>query len=128
MDILDMARELGKTIAESELMAAVKNAEEAQNNDETAQQLIGEYNLKRIQLAQKAQKENLTKEEMEDIRTQLSAEFDKLMENEKINRYVTARKELDAVMEQVNNIISFYVTGQTHSGCSSDCSTCGGCH
>lgn len=128
MDILEMARELGKAIAESELMAAVKKAEEIQDNDEQAQKLIGEYNLKRMQLAQKAQKENATKEDMEAIRAELSAEFDKLMENENIKNFINARKELDAVMEQVNNIISFYVTGRTNGGCSSDCSSCGGCH
>ena len=50
MDILEMAKELGKAIADSDLMAAVKKAEDVQNNDEKAQQLIGEYNLKRMQL------------------------------------------------------------------------------
>ena len=128
MDILEMAKELGKTIADSELMAAVKAAEEKQNNDETAQSLIGEYNLKRVQLAQKVQKENPTKEEMESIRQELADEFDKLMQNDVIKSYIEARKALDTTLEQVNNIISFYVTGKTNNGCSSDCSSCGGCH
>ncbi len=128
MDILEMARELGKTIAESELMAAVKTAEEKQNNDEEAQKLIGEYNLKRMQLGQRVQQENPTKEEMEAIRQELADEFDKLMQNDTIKNYIEARKNLDAILEQVNNIISFYVTGKTNHGCSSDCSSCGGCH
>ena len=128
MDILEMAKELGKAIADSELMESVKKAEDVQNNDEKAQQLIGEYNLKRIQLMQRAQKENVTQEELESIRTELSDEFDKLMQYDVINRYITPNKELDAVLEQVNNIITFYVTGQTPGGCSGSCSSCSGCH
>ncbi len=128
MEILEMARELGQKIANSELMERAKKAEETQNNDEAAQKLIGEYNLKRMQLAQRVQKENPTKEEMEAIRTELSEEFDKLMQNESIKNFIDAKKELDAVLEQVNNIISFYVNGKSEGGCSSDCSSCGGCH
>ncbi len=128
MDILEMARELGKAIADSELMANVKKTEEIQNNDEVAQKLIGEYNLKRIQLGQRVQKENPTKEELEGIRKELADEFDKLMQHESIKNFIDARKQLDAVMDQVNNIITFYVTGKTNNGCSSDCSSCGGCH
>lgn len=128
MEILEMARELGQAIANSELMANAKKAEDIQNNDETAQKLIGEYNLKRMQLGQRVQKENPTKEEMEAIRQELADEFDKLMQNESIKNFIEARKSLDAVLEQVNNIISFYVNGKTEGGCTSDCSTCGGCH
>lgn len=128
MDILEMARELGKTIAESDIMAALKKAEEEQEKDDEAQRLIGEYNLRRIQLSQKVQKENVTKEELQAVQQELADEFDKLMQNDKINAFIEAKKTLDATLEQVNNIISFYVTGKTDSGCSHDCSSCGGCH
>lgn len=129
MDILEMAKELGKAIADSDLMAAVKKAEDVQNNDEKAQQLIGEYNLKRMQLAQRVQKEDVTQEELEVVQKELSDEFDKLMQYSVISDFITARKELDAVLEQVNNVISFYVTGKTpDGGCSGSCSSCSGCH
>ncbi len=129
MDILEMAKELGKAIADSDLMAAVKKAEDVQNNDEKAQQLIGEYNLKRMQLAQRVQKEDVTQEELEAVQKELSDEFDKLMQYSVISDFITARKELDAVLEQVNNVISFYVTGKTpDGGCSGSCSSCSGCH
>jgi cell fate (sporulation/competence/biofilm development) regulator YlbF (YheA/YmcA/DUF963 family) len=129
VDILEMAKELGKAIADSDLMAAVKKAEDVQNNDEKAQQLIGEYNLKRMQLAQRVQKEDVTQEELEAVQKELSDEFDKLMQYSVISDFITARKELDAVLEQVNNVISFYVTGKTpDGGCSGSCSSCSGCH
>ena len=71
----------------------------------------------------------MTQEELEAVQKELSDEFDKLMQYSVISDFITARKELDAVLEQVNNVISFYVTGKTpDGGCSGSCSSCSGCH
>lgn len=128
MDIFDMARQLGKAIADSEQYKRVKETEKAQEADEAAQQLIGEYNLKRMQLMQRAQAENPTKEEMEAIRNELQQEFDKLMENDAIRAFIEAKNEFDALNNQVNNILSFFINGEQQGGCSGSCATCGGCH
>ncbi len=128
MEILDMARQLGEAIRDSEVMARVKVAEEAQNNDAEAQKLIGEYNLTRMQLAQRAGKEDITKEEMEEIQKELSAEFEKLVANPTIAEFLEARAALDAIVNQVNSILTHFITGEDPNGCTHDCSTCGGCH
>lgn len=128
MEILDMARQLGEAIRDSEIMARVKAAEEAQNNDAEAQKLIGEYNLTRMQLAQRAQKEDITKEEMEAIQKELSAEFEKLVANPVIGEFLEARAALDAIVNQVNSILTHFITGEDPDGCTHNCSTCGGCH
>ena len=128
MEIQDMARQLGEAIRDSEVMARVKAAEEAQNNDAEAQKLIGEYNLTRMQLAQRAQKEDITKEEMENIQKELSAEFEKLVANPVISEFLEARAALDAIVNQVNSILTHFITGEDPNACTHDCSTCGGCH
>ena len=38
-----------------------------------------------------------------------------------------AKAKLDAVVNQVNQILNFYITGQDPN-CTHDCSSCGGCH
>ncbi len=128
MEILDMARQLGEAIRDSEIMARVKAAEEAQQNDAEAQKLIGEYNLTRMQLAQRAQKEDITKEEMEKIQQELSAEFEKLTKNAVISEFLESRAALDAIVNQVNSILTHFITGEDPDGCTHNCSTCGGCH
>ena len=55
MTILEKAHELGAMIQESPEMAAMKQAEEAQAADETAQTLLQEFNLKRMNLARDMQ-------------------------------------------------------------------------
>ncbi len=128
MEILDMARQLGEAIRDSEIMARVKAAEEAQQNDAEAQKLIGEYNLTRMQLAQRAQKEDITKEEMEAIQKELSTEFEKLTKNAVIAEFLESRAALDAIVNQVNSILTHFITGEDPNGCTHNCSTCGGCH
>lgn len=127
MDIMEMAKDLGKAIAASPQMARMQETEKVQNNDEEAQKLIGEYNLRRMQLAQKAQKEDVTKEELESIRGELGSEFDKLLKNHAINAYVTAKKDVEALIGQVNNILSYYITGETNQSCGHSCDSCSGC-
>ncbi len=128
MEILDMARQLGEAIRDSEIMARVKKAEEAQQSDAEAQKLIGEYNLTRMQLAQRAQKEDITKEEMEQIQQELSAELEKLTKNSVIAEFLESRAALDAIVNQVNSILTHFITGEDPNGCTHNCSTCGGCH
>ncbi len=128
MEILDMARQLGEAIRDSEVMARVKAAEEAQQNDAEAQKLIGEYNITRMQLAQRAQKEDITKEEMESIQAELSAAFENLTKNAVISEFLESRAALDAIVNQVNSILTHFITGEDPNGCPHNCSTCGGCH
>ena len=55
MTIFEKAHELGEMIKESPEMKAMDKAEEAQQNDENAQTLLQEFNLKRMNLARDMQ-------------------------------------------------------------------------
>ncbi len=128
MDIIQMAKELGVAIAASSQVAVFKEAEKAQNNDDEAQGLLGEYNLKRMQLMQRLDDGNATNEQREQIRDELMREYNKLLENSTIDAYVCAKQALEALIEQVNSTIAFYLSGE-EKGCShSGCGGCSGCH
>ena len=54
--------------------------------------------------------------------------FEEMLEkSESIKKYIDAKKEFDAMVNQVNQMLNFYITGQDPN-CTHDCSTCGGCH
>lgn len=125
MDIFEKTRELGEMIQNSEEMKAAKAAEAAQAADETAQTLMQEFNLKRINLARDMQNGKITRE---DAIKQNNEAFEELCaKNESIKNLVDAKAKLDAVVNQVNQILNFYITGQDPN-CTHDCSSCGGCH
>ena len=126
MNIIEKAHELGKLILECPEMLEMKRAEEAQQNDDEAQELLKEFNLKRMNLIRDMQSEKITREEAAKMNTDA---FNEMLEKSKVMKdYVEAKKSFDAVINELNGVINFYITGQEPGGCTHDCSSCGGCH
>lgn len=125
MTIIETAHELGKLIKESPEMAAMKIADDAQANDEKAQELFKAFNLQRMNLARDMQEKKISREDA--VKANNDA-FEKLLaDSEVIKNYIEAKKAFDAVVQEINGILNYYITGQ-EPGCTHDCSTCGGCH
>lgn len=125
MDIFEKTRELGEMIRASKEMEEVKAAEAAQEADETAQALLKEYNLKRMNLVRDMQSGKITHEEAVKQNSEL---FDAtIANNETIAAYIEKKKQFDGMVNEINQILNYYITGQ-EPGCTHNCSSCGGCH
>lgn len=128
-NILDKVRELGKAIADSEIMKRAKDAENAQMNDEKAQNLIAEYQENHEKWINEAKEGGLTKEKMDAVREKIDAEYAKVATYPVIAEYLVCKKEADTLISDVNSILNFYITGgEMQEGCSGGCSSCKGCH
>ncbi len=125
--IFEQARELGEAILKTEEYKRYAMAEIAQSSDEEAMALVNAYNEKRRELGKRISMDNPTKEEIEEIRAELNAEFDKLRANAVVNEYIEANKAYSEMAEQINNIINMYISGGESSSCSGSCSGCSGC-
>lgn len=123
--IIAKTRELGEMIQSSEQMKNVKNMEILQQNDENAQKLLEEFNLQRINLARDMQNEKISREEA--VKKNNEAFEAMLGKSETIRKYIDAKKDFDMLVNQINQVLNFYITGQDPN-CTHDCSTCGGCH
>lgn len=125
-DVTEKARELGELIQSSDEMARVKKAEIAQEADDTAKELLKEFNMQRMNLARDMQNGNISRE---DAVKKNNEAFDAMLDkSEVIKEYIEAKSAFDALVNQVNQILNFYITGQDPN-CTHDCSTCGGgCH
>ncbi len=123
--IIAKTRELGEMIQSSEQMKNVKNMEILQQNDENAQKLLEEFNLQRINLARDMQNEKISREEA--VKKNNEAFEAMLEKSETIRKYIDAKKDFDMLVNQINQVLNFYITGQDPN-CTHDCSTCGGCH
>ncbi len=129
MDIFEKAKELGVMIAESDEFKTFKETETAQLDDKEAVELMMEYHNTRQSLNDKAVNPDLSKEEFENLKKEAQLAFNKIMANDKIAAYVKAQQDFAAMMEQINGILSYYVTGKDSQGCNGSCSSCaGGCH
>ncbi len=125
MTLLEKAHELGEMIKECPEMKALQDAEKRQEEDKDAQELLKEFNLKRMNLIRDMQSEKITREEATVKNSQAFSEM--IEKSETIKNFVEAKKDFDAVVSEVNGIINYYITGQDPN-CTHDCSTCGGCH
>lgn len=124
MTITEKAHELGKLIKESAEMAAYKAAEEKQQNDAEAAELMKEFNLKRMNLARDMQEGKISQEEA--VKKNNEAFEEMVAKSETIAKFIETKKDFDAVISEINGILNFYITGQ-EPGCTHDCATCGGC-
>ena len=67
MDILKMARELGKAIQEDDRYLALRLATQSNDEDQALQDMIGEFNLKRVSLNQEVQKADKDQEKLNQL-------------------------------------------------------------
>lgn len=134
MDIIKLARELGHAIQEDESYKNLKNAEKLADDDKELQDLIGEFNLKRIAINNEASKEEKSDEKMKELNQEMRNAYANVMKNEHMAKYQDAKMELDQLVQRVLAIITNSSQGEDpdttdlSNNCTHDCSTCGGCH
>ncbi|MCI8501517.1 MAG: YlbF family regulator [Oscillospiraceae bacterium] len=134
MDLIKQAREMGKAIQASEEYAKLKKAQEANDNDEELQDLIGKFNLKRMELNNLLAKDEKDEEKLGKMNQELRDLYQNVMGNVHMAEYNEAKNAMDMLMNQVNAILVLSVNGEDPEtcdpapSCSGSCSTCGGCH
>ena len=130
--IIEKAQELGTLIADSAEKNRLVDAETAMNNDEEAVNLLRTYNENRKKATESLREKEPTKEELENYRNYVQSEFEKIAENKLIAEYIEASKEMDLLVQQVNAVLSYFITGQEQEsaggGCSGNCAGCSSCH
>lgn len=133
-EVFAKTRELGEAIMRSEEYLNVKKAEEIALKNSEAAEAMGKY------LECRQQVEKLLAEGDKDWARikQLSEEMDahqaRMNMVDDIVNLNHARDEFTKLINQVNSVLRFIVTGEMQSeeddsGCTGSCSTCGGaCH
>ena len=129
-DIIDKAQQLGTMIAESEERIRVSQASDKMNADEEAVKLLTTYNSNRQEAAEKLRGTNPSQEELDEFKNYVQEEFEKIVKNPLISEYIEASQEFDNMVNQVNAVLSYFITGQesAEGTCNGNCSGCSGCH
>ena len=136
MNVIEMARELGKTIQQDERYKKYMSACTANDTDTEIQNAIGKFNQLRSELSIEMQKPDTDAERMTSLDKEIKELYDEIMAMPKMVAFNESKAEMDALLNSVNYIISMAANGEDpetcpaeppHS-CSGSCSTCGGCH
>ncbi|MGI5894445.1 MAG: YlbF family regulator [Candidatus Merdivicinus sp.] len=135
MDLIQMAREMGKALQATEEYKRFEAARKANDEDQSLQDGIGDFNLKRMKMSQEMQKEEKDEKKLQELNEELQRIYTEVMGNANMMEYNIAKQELDEMMQKVNAILSMCVNGEDpdtceipEHNCTGSCATCGGCH
>lgn len=123
MSVLEKARELGELLAESEQLKRLNSTQAALENDERGMALMEDYRLLQVELI-KATRENDSEVKVSDIKDLLMAKQSEIDDYKLTSEYIEAKNDFDELMKNVNDVITFAITGEACSP--SKCASCGG--
>lgn len=138
VDVIKLARDLGSAIQSQEVYLDMVKNQAKNDEDEELQQLIGEFNLKRMALNGETNKADSEKDKskIESLDKEVRNLYQQIMANQNMVNYNKSRQALTSLVADINKILSAAVTGQDpqtfslddNGGCAGSCATCGGCH
>ena len=133
MDVIAIARQLGKALQQDEGYLRLMVAQQQNDADETLQALIGKFNLARINLNTELNKTDKDQARVTALNEEVRAVYGQIMDNENMAAYNKAKTEFDDTVDFVMQILRGSINGEDpdliekQSGCSGSCSSCSGC-
>ena len=135
MDVISATRELGKAIQQDEAYISYMLCKEKNDNDTELQDMIGEFNLIRMNMNTEYSKgENKDDDKIKEFNDKLKACYDKIMANENMVAFENAKKDMDMLLNKINGMINLCVEGENPetvevaANCTGSCESCAGCH
>ena len=128
--VQDCARALGEAIVASEEYQNMQLCEKAAESDPAAAEAMGRYMELHAAVNQEMGNEEPDAEKI----ARLGREMDEIQQTlsalPAVEEMTAARQRFSGLMDQVNKILEFIITGdvQEGGGCSGNCGSCGGCH
>ncbi len=134
MDVIEMTRELGKALQQDDRFIAYDLAKQVNDNDKELQEDIKKFDTLRNALNEEMSKKNPETEMLKSLDTDIKAVYQKIMSNKNMIVFTAAQKNLEALVTNINQIISLCANGEDpdtcqppESNCTGSCATCGGC-
>ena len=128
MGIFELAAELGKKLKDDARLIALENAKNAYEEDPALQKSMLEYDVQQKAMQREVAKPDRDLHFIETIQARIDELYKEIVENPVFAELNRAQAEVNDLMNAVNNTIMTQITGEEPSGCTHNCSTCGGCH
>ncbi|HCA71932.1 MAG TPA: YlbF family regulator [Ruminococcaceae bacterium] len=135
MDVIEATRGLGKALQADPCFSRMQEVSRKCDADKELQEMIGHFNLIRMNLNNENQKDSHDQEKVDKYKGEMQETYTKIMGNPNMILYTAAQKEMDSLLKRVYGIISKCAEGEDPAtadytpSCTHDCSSCGGgCH
>ena len=135
-DLLEMAKQLGRELQKDERYLAFRKASEENDNDTALQNLIAQFNQKRLDLGNAEDAQEQDEDRVKALGEEVRGLYSQIMANDAMRKYQAVRAEFEQLLDGINRVIAYSAAGQdpdsfdptAAASCSGDCSACGGCH
>ena len=133
-DVIKLTRELGHAIQNEDFYKNLQSAKNAADSDETLQEMITRFNIKRVAINNEACKQERDDEALRKLNEEMRTVYSEIMSNENMVAYNNAKQDYDHALQRIVAIITQSAEGEDpdttdyDESCTHDCSTCGGCH
>ncbi len=136
MDVIAIARQLGKALQEEEAYKKMIAAAAANDANAELQEDIEKFNLLRLQLNEEISKTESDENKKTELQKDLNDLYAKVTADPNMIAFNDARTELELLLDKVNQVITAAASGEDpetfeihdHSSCGGNCASCGGCH
>ena len=128
MEIFELAASLGEALKNDERLVKLEEAKRAYEGDMDLQKSLVEYEVQ-----QKALQQEITKPERDTvfidiIQKRIDTLYNEIMGHPVFQALGEAQAAVNELMNEVNNTITYHITGEKPQSCTHDCSSCAGCH
>ena len=134
MDVIAIARELGKAIQQDDRYIAYMLAKQANDEDTKLQGLINGFDRLRVELQMEVGKPDRDNDKIAELNEAIKSTYKRIMSDPKMLVYEAAKTGYDQLMSQVNTVISMSGNGVDpdefdleSTACSGSCAGCSGC-
>ena len=135
MDTIDLFKKAAAALQTDPCYLARAAARAANDKDEALQDMIGEFNLARLDLNNEISKDERDDAKVAELNAQVNELYSKIMSTGSMAAYNEAKAEAEALISYIDAIINTAMNGgdpmsvqQPEAGCSGSCSSCSGCH
>ena len=128
MEIFELAAELGKKLKDDARLIALEDAKKAYEEDPQLQKYMLEYEVQQKAMQKAVGESDRDMQLIESIQNRIDELYRLITSNPAFEELNRVQAEVNELMNAVNQTIMTQITGETPSGCTHNCSTCGGCH
>ena len=125
MTIMEIAAQLGEAIKEDARIKELNRCREAYDNDPDLAKYMMEYNVQQKALSDQYAAAERDQAIIVSIQHRIDELYELISNAPAFVALNEAQEAVNAFMAEVNEEISFHITGERP--CTHDCSTCGGC-
>ncbi len=143
MEIIELAKQLGKKLTESDEYIAFCKTRDICKENKLLKQKLDEFKVQKAVLDVESEKEDKDEMLCDAINARVETLYKEIMENEQMKAYNKAEEDLNLLMTAINMTITSFISPEnlktnsafegddsddTDGECTHNCATCRGCH